>query len=60
MQPEQTPEVPLPTLGTLPGIESVNNIYAYDCGEEGTDHLSLKGESLDGTMGWGDDDGEVG
>lgn len=50
MQPEEAK----PTFDTAPGVASVNSIYAYDCGDE-VDHKSLKGESLDGTMGW---DGE--
>ena len=60
MQPDQISEqIPEPTFGTAPGIASVNSVYAYDCGDEGADHLSLKGESLDGIMGWGDDDGDA-
>jgi hypothetical protein len=61
MQPDQTTEdIPEPTFGTAPGIESYNSVFAgYECGDEETDHKSLKGASLDGTMGWGDD-GEVG
>jgi hypothetical protein len=63
MQPDQTSEaIPEPTFGTAPGIASVNSVYSYadDCGDDEADHKSLKGESLDGVMGWGDDDGEVG
>ena len=58
MQPDQTQErIPEPTFGTMPGVESVNGIYAYDCGDDEADHKSLKGESLDGTMGWEDGEG---
>lgn len=56
MQPDQTPET-APTFGTLPGVASINSVFSYgcDCGEEdGTQHVELKGESLDGTMGWED------
>ena len=56
MQPDQTPEAAEPTFGTLPGIESVNGVYAgYDCGDMEADHLAMKGESLDGIMGWEDE-----
>ena len=57
MQPDQISEaIPEPTFTTAPGIASVNSIYAYDCGDDRIDHLSLKGDTLDGTMGWEDDD----
>lgn len=46
-----------PTFGTLPGVASINSVFSYgcDCGEEdGAEHLAMKGESLDGAMGWED------
>lgn len=58
MQPDQTSPDPVPTYATLPGVESVNGIFAYDnCGDEEGDHKSLKGEPLSGAMGWEDDRG---
>lgn len=68
MQPDQAgnivldTEVPPPTFGTLPGIASINSVYAdHNCGEEdGTHYRKLKGEALDGTEGWGDgEDGKA-
>jgi hypothetical protein len=60
MQPEEAQALE-PTFATLPGIASINSVYAgYDCGEEcGGSHLEHKGEPLDGVMGWGEDDDEV-
>lgn len=62
MQPNQTqdvvteqPEVPGPTYATAPTVASINSVYASDnCGEDEGHPLDYKGESLDGTMGWGD------
>jgi hypothetical protein len=47
MLPDQSPE----PIGTLPGIASLNSVYAYECGDE-QDHKTLKGEPLDNVMGW--------
>lgn len=54
MHPEQDTPIPPPTYGTQPGVASVNSVYSYgrDCGDEDTDPLAAKGETLDGTMGW--------
>lgn len=64
MHPDQTPgividvEPPPPTFGTLPGVASLNGVYAdHNCGEEdGQHHRKLKGEALDGVEGWGSGD----
>lgn len=47
-------EIPPPTYGTLPGVASINGVYAdYNCCEEdGQHHKKHKGESLDGAEGW--------
>jgi hypothetical protein len=56
MQPEE-----LEPIGTLPGVASINGVYAdYNCCEEdGQHHRKHKGESLDGVEGWATDDEEV-
>lgn len=57
MQPDTTATTetaPEPSFGTLPGIVSVNSVYAdYNCCEEdGQHHRKHKGESLNGVEGW--------
>lgn len=53
-----TDEIPAPTFATMPGIASMNSVYAdHNCGEPGDAHpRKMKGESLDGVEGWGNTD----
>lgn len=62
MQPDQTTTIidtiaPPPTFSTLPGVASLNSVYSdHNCVEEnGTHHLKLKGEPLNGAEGWGEE-----
>lgn len=61
MQPDTTApaeEVAAPTFATLPGVASINGVYAdYNCCEEdGQHHRKHKGASLDGVEGWDTDE----
>lgn len=51
----------LEPIGTLPGVASVNGVYAdyHCCEDDGQHHRKLKGESLAGVEGWDADDDEV-